>query len=633
MTTRIATVGYLNARPLTDHLDRETFEVVQGHPSDIARLLRDGEVDLALVPVAAALSDGDFRVVPEVCIGAEGEVHSVVLAAETEPEQWTEVVLDGVSRTSRTLARLLLTRGPLAERVRDDLVIREGGKMEGLDKAGGTVAGLVIGDAARELPERLGVRLDLAKLWHDWHGLPFVFAVWAGRPELDGAIVDAVRAAGRTGLARRTEEHSGADLEYVTRYIRYDLDDRALTGLRRYAALAHRDGLVGTEDVQLFGPTHRRVTRRDLDAELTRAADGETLDAEAIRALALEARTADLTAAASLRRDALLGRLEAVPWTPARRIVVTDVDVDGHGVWKAPGESDGIVRTPDDVAVMVEEAAEVDAGAILLVGGHHPGLGTDAWCRFVEAAVGASDAPVHALSLEGLRHLSAVDDIPVEAVVERLRDAGLTGLAEESILALDDVVRADERWLSPRMWLGLAEVVHRGGLAMVAGLEVGAGESIEARLEHLAVLDALQARTHGFTAFRARPLTAERGVRPDGATAEDHIRTVALARIALRHVDHHAATWLAGAPGLAQTALHAGADMLGHVLLGEREAEEDARYVNPRARLGKRREVDPWKDLVGDVKHALKKAGFAADRRAAEPRITPAPSGAPSARA
>ncbi len=126
--TRIATVSYLNARPLTSRLDRSRFEILEGHPSEIADLLRRGEVDVALVPVAAALSDGDYRLLGEHCIGADGPVASVLLVAETPPEAWTEVVLDGVSRTSVTLARLILAEGPLAARVRADLVVRDGAK-------------------------------------------------------------------------------------------------------------------------------------------------------------------------------------------------------------------------------------------------------------------------------------------------------------------------------------------------------------------------------------------------------------------------------------------------------------------------------------------------------------------------
>ena len=73
-----ATVGlvdYTNAQPLTRHIDGITLK--GGHPSEVARWLDEGTVDIALLPVGALLSDanaGDrrgYRVVPDVCIGAE----------------------------------------------------------------------------------------------------------------------------------------------------------------------------------------------------------------------------------------------------------------------------------------------------------------------------------------------------------------------------------------------------------------------------------------------------------------------------------------------------------------------------------------------------------------------------------
>ena len=109
-------------------------------------------------------------------IGADGPVDSVLFVAETPPEQWRRLLLDGESRTSAMLSRLLVA-GPLADRLRDDLVIEEIPPGTGVERAGGDVASLVIGDAARALPDRLGVRIDLAETWKTWTGLPFVLSL------------------------------------------------------------------------------------------------------------------------------------------------------------------------------------------------------------------------------------------------------------------------------------------------------------------------------------------------------------------------------------------------------------------------------------------------------------------------
>ncbi len=295
---RIGTVGYLNARPLSDKVDIDRHTLLLAHPAEVARMLRDGEVDVALVPVAAALTDGDFRVVPGVAIGAEGPVHSVLLAAETPPEQWTSVRLDGVSRTSVVLARLLLTRGPLAARVQGDLEIVDVPPNAGVAGAGGTVASLVIGDAALALDDRWAIRVDLAEQWQAWTGLPFVFAVWAGRPDLDPEVVSHLAKAGKAGVAGIPRKYACEDLRYLTENLRYPLDDAALMGLRRFAALAHADGLVAREDLELYGPPVERLAREPVADLLEAVIGGRRLTTDEARRLHRHATFADLAAAA-----------------------------------------------------------------------------------------------------------------------------------------------------------------------------------------------------------------------------------------------------------------------------------------------------------------------------------------------
>ena len=185
-SVRIGSVGYLNAKPLTVAIDRSRYEVEEHVPSEVARRLHGGEVDVALVPVAAVFAQDGWRIVPGVCIGCEGPVHSVLLVGERPPEEWTTLVLDGESRTSAMLTKVLLS-GPLGERL-SGIEVVDGPAGCGRDRARGTTGALVIGDAARELPARLQHTIDLGEEWHNWTGHPFVFAVWAGRPDLPGEV-------------------------------------------------------------------------------------------------------------------------------------------------------------------------------------------------------------------------------------------------------------------------------------------------------------------------------------------------------------------------------------------------------------------------------------------------------------
>lgn len=437
---RVATVGYLNAEPLTATLDPEHFEVTAALPRHVAEALASGAVDVALVPVAAALTDADLRIVPGVCIGADGAVGSVVLAAETPPEAWTEVVLDGSSRTSVTLAELLLRQGPLATRVRADLVLRTCAPGTAPTHITGTVAAVVIGDPARTLPAHLQ-RHDLAALWQDWTGLPFVFAVWAGRPGLPAEVQAALVDAGRKGVASIPDRHAGEDRRYLTENLRYTFDERALIGLRRYAALAHAAGLIGTADVQLYGPTTRATP---WDADVSAAlAQGGRLTQNLWRAARIAGRPAELLAAAAART----GPRTTVSWWP-----VVSVEIGAPLPTPDPAQPATLALTgdvwadPDATARAIAAATDIGwvVGRITLTAPPH-GVAWRAWVTAWRAAgLRAADADPNALNDE---HLDALAGWTLRARLDAADDdALLAGLAavnrrpaawSEAIIVLD----------------------------------------------------------------------------------------------------------------------------------------------------------------------------------------------------
>lgn len=321
-STRVASVGYLNAWPLTAKIDRDAHEVQEDIPAVIAQSLADGEADVALVPVAAILTEGDWRVVPGMAIGADGPVDSVLLVAETPPEEWTEVLLDGESRTSAVLAQLLLRRGPLSKRV-GELTIRRVGPGEAVPAASGTTAAMVIGDLARELPTRMTEIFDLAGLWKEWTGLPFVFAVWAGRPDLDPRVGGMLREAAAAGRAAIYTEYEGANQTYLSERLRYDLDDRAMMGLRRFAALGKEEGFFAHGDVELLRPESDRHEPVAVDE----ASPPDVLWRMPLTQLAVRASARQ----AARPRTTITWRLQGDDSLATRRLVDATAVKPGHG--------------------------------------------------------------------------------------------------------------------------------------------------------------------------------------------------------------------------------------------------------------------------------------------------------------
>ena len=260
---RLASVRYLNAKPLTNAIDRSRFSIEEGHPSEIATLLEEGKVDAALVPVASVLaSNEDLRIIAGVAIGADGPVESVLLVGERPPDEWTEILLDGVSRSSVALTRVLLEHG-LKEQLTSLQSVSDVPPATALGKAVGPIAALTIGDVARELPARFQYKIDLAERWKETTGLPFVFAVWACRPDLSPAIAAEIVSAGKQGVTEIRDHYTGSDLRYLQDSLSYVMGDRELIGLRRFAALGKAVGIFQNVTCAMLAPAP--VSRKRVD--------------------------------------------------------------------------------------------------------------------------------------------------------------------------------------------------------------------------------------------------------------------------------------------------------------------------------------------------------------------------------
>jgi len=261
---RLGVVSFLNARPLveglTDHADIEcVFDVPAALPQ---RLLR-GEVDVALVPLIDVLrAGGRLRVVSDACIGCDGQTLTVRVLSRVPPEQIETLWVDPDSHTSVALAQLIW-RQQFGRALELQAIHPDEQDAAGLDCV------LLIGDKVVS-PHRgeFAYELDLGSAWRELTGLPFVFAVWAslapgpaspgpvaasglaGRGTLDDLLA---RARDR-GVARASEiaaKHGprlGWPVElaehYLTRCMRYTLDERARAGAKRFAKLCAEAGLV-----------------------------------------------------------------------------------------------------------------------------------------------------------------------------------------------------------------------------------------------------------------------------------------------------------------------------------------------------------------------------------------------------
>src|SRR6185369_8512027 len=118
--------------------------------------------------------------VPGVAIAGRGSVRTVLLVGQVPWEQMTRVALDGASRSSAALLKVLSREKRLS------LSFEEVAHDDVLAAASGDRGALVIGDAGFGAAERYPYVYDLGREWVALTGLPFVYAMWVGRPDALG---------------------------------------------------------------------------------------------------------------------------------------------------------------------------------------------------------------------------------------------------------------------------------------------------------------------------------------------------------------------------------------------------------------------------------------------------------------
>jgi chorismate dehydratase len=233
---RVGIVNYLNTRPLIYGLERlpirERIELIGDYPSRLVDLLRDGKIDVGLIPVAAIPTLPGYHIVGHHCIGAEGEIASVALFSDVPMEEIREVLLDYQSRSSVALLKWLMKESwgisPIITEATDDSY---------RVRIKGTTAGLVIGDRAFEQRKISNYIYDLGSEWRAITGLPFVFAAWVSLKSLSADFIIEFDEANELGLFHLDEIAAAIstdlyDMEkYYKLHLSYRLDEKKKKGL------------------------------------------------------------------------------------------------------------------------------------------------------------------------------------------------------------------------------------------------------------------------------------------------------------------------------------------------------------------------------------------------------------------
>ncbi len=159
-------------------------------------MLINDEIDIGLIPVAAIPKLKNWHIVSDYCIGANGAVASVCIFSQVAMEEIETVYLDYQSRTSVSLAKILLR-----DYWKKNVVFIEATGEDFRSKIASTTAAVIIGDRALQQRQHSKYIYDLAAAWKEHTGLPFVFAAWIANKQLPEGFEERFNEANERGVA------------------------------------------------------------------------------------------------------------------------------------------------------------------------------------------------------------------------------------------------------------------------------------------------------------------------------------------------------------------------------------------------------------------------------------------------
>lgn len=248
------------------------------------------------------------------------------------------------------------------------------------------------------------------------------------------------------------------------------------------------------------------------------------------------------------------------------------------------------VLDTEELHAKIQETLELGGDQILMQGGLHPTLPLE-WYEDMLKGIRQKfpTINIHAFSPPEIHHFSKISKLPLETVLDRLKQAGLGSLPGGGGEILVDRVRkliTRGKCLTDD-WLEVHRVWHSLGGRSTATMMFGHVETLAERIEHLERIRSLQDETGGFTAFicwTMQPPTTPPwfGNRSDGVDMSkipptggfEYLKTQALARLYLDNIPNIQSSWVTQGEKIGQLALSFGANDMGSLMIEENVVAE-----------------------------------------------------------
>jgi cyclic dehypoxanthinyl futalosine synthase len=274
-----------------------------------------------------------------------------------------------------------------------------------------------------------------------------------------------------------------------------------------------------------------------------------------------------------------------VTWQIDRNVNTTNVCIANCkfcNFYRVPGHPEAYITDIETYKKKIEETIRWGGDQLLLQGGHHPELGLSFYTELFSTLKQLyPNIKLHTLGPPEVAHIAKLENMSHTEVLKALKDAGMDSLPGAGAEILNDRVRRliSKGKCGAQEWLDIMRAAHQLDITSSATMMFGHVETLQERFEHLADIRQVQsekpAEANGFLAFIpwtfqdvGTTLARIRRAKND-TTPDEYIRMVAMSRIMLPNVKNIQASWLTVGKQVAQTALYAGANDFGSIMLEE----------------------------------------------------------------
>ncbi len=246
--------------------------------------------------------------------------------------------------------------------------------------------------------------------------------------------------------------------------------------------------------------------------------------------------------------------------------------------WREPDAPDAYVMSLDQARDRLLASRDMGLTDLHIVGGLQENIGLEYYESLFRLARDIMPSVlVQGLTAVEIHSLAQRSNLPIETVLRRLHDAGLSAIPGGGAEIFNASVRNQicSKKISAEDWLSIHQQAHGLGLPSNATLLFGHLERDEDIIDHLSRLRELQDLTGGFKAFIPLPFQPQ-GTRiavnrsPSGYAT---VRLVAIARLFLDNFPHIRTLVNYVDRKLLQVLLESGADDVGGTSLDERIAK------------------------------------------------------------